>query len=64
MFENIYNNITSPDVNLVGAIVKLVLSMLLGATIGFERRRKGQIAGMRTVGGGICSLPAGQSSRL
>ena len=48
MFENIYNNITSPDVNLVGAIVKLVLSMLLGATIGFERRRKGQIAGMRT----------------
>lgn len=48
MFENIYNNITSPDVNLMGAIVKLVLSMLLGATIGFERRRKGQIAGMRT----------------
>ena len=48
MFEIIYNNITSPDVNLVGAIVKLVLSMVLGATIGFERRRKGQIAGMRT----------------
>lgn len=48
MSGNIYQDIISPDVNLVGAIVKLVLSMLLGATIGFERRRKGQIAGMRT----------------
>lgn len=48
MFESIYNNIISPDVNLIGAIVKLLLSMVLGATIGFERRRKGQIAGMRT----------------
>jgi putative Mg2+ transporter-C (MgtC) family protein len=43
-----YNNIMSPDVNWIGAIVKLVLSLLLGATIGMERRRKGQIAGLRT----------------
>jgi putative Mg2+ transporter-C (MgtC) family protein len=48
MFENIYNDIISPDVNLVGAIVKLLLSMALGAVIGMERRRKGQIAGLRT----------------
>lgn len=48
MLENIYQDIISPDVNLVGAITKLLLSMLLGATIGIERRRKGQIAGMRT----------------
>lgn len=48
MLENIYQDIISPDVNLAGSIVKLVLSLLLGAIIGFERRRKGQIAGMRT----------------
>ena len=38
----------SPDVNLAGAIFKLLLSMVLGASIGYERRRKGQIAGLRT----------------
>ncbi len=48
MLENIYQDILSPDVNIVGAIVKLVLSLILGATIGMERRRKGQIAGLRT----------------
>ena len=48
MLEDIYNQITSPDVNLVGAIAKLLLSLLLGAIIGIERRRKGQIAGLRT----------------
>ena len=49
MLQDIYNSIISPDVNWVGAIVKLVLSLLLGATIGMERRRKGQIAGLRTL---------------
>lgn len=48
MLESIYNDIISPDVNLIGAITKLVLSLILGATIGIERRRKGQIAGLRT----------------
>lgn len=48
MLQDIYSNIISPDVNLVGAIAKLVLSLVLGATIGIERRRKGQIAGLRT----------------
>lgn len=48
MLEDIYNQIISPDVNLVGAIAKLLLSLLLGAIIGIERRRKGQIAGLRT----------------
>ena len=40
--------ITDPNVNLVGAIFKLALSIILGSIIGFERRSKGQIAGMRT----------------
>lgn len=48
MLENIYNDIICPDVNLTNAVVKLLLSMLLGASIGIERRRKGQIAGLRT----------------
>ena len=48
MLESIYNDIISPDVNLIGAITKLILSLSLGAIIGFERRRKGQIAGLRT----------------
>jgi len=48
MIESIYNDIISPDVNLTNAVIKLVLSLLLGATIGIERRRKGQIAGLRT----------------
>ena len=48
MLEQIYQNILSPDVNVTGAIAKLVLSLVLGATIGIERRRKGQIAGLRT----------------
>lgn len=38
----------SDDVNVVNALVKLVLSLMLGAMIGLERRRKGQIAGLRT----------------
>ena len=40
--------ILTPEVNWLGAICKLTLSMLLGAVIGLERRRKGQFAGMRT----------------
>ena len=48
MLESIYNDIISPDVTLASAVCKLVLSMMLGAVIGIERRRKGQIAGMRT----------------
>ena len=48
MWESIYQDIISPDVNIVGAITKLVLSLILGGLIGFERRRKGQIAGLRT----------------
>lgn len=46
--EDFYHSIIDPNVNIVGACFKLLLSMLLGATIGLERRRKGQIAGMRT----------------
>ena len=48
MIDQIIQDINSPDVTVAGAIVKLVLSLTLGAIIGLERRRKGQIAGLRT----------------
>lgn len=40
--------INDPSVNVVGAVYKLILSLLLGAVVGLERRHKGQVAGMRT----------------
>lgn len=40
--------ITSDSTNFIGTCFKLVLSMLLGSIIGFERRRRGQTAGVRT----------------
>ncbi len=46
--DEIYAMIVDQNVNLVGAIFKLVLSLFIGSAIGLERRRKGQVAGMRT----------------
>lgn len=47
-FNNIYDTLNSLDVNTANSIFRLVLSMLLGMIIGAERKRKGQIAGIRT----------------
>lgn len=46
--QNIIDMIMDPSVTMVGATFKLFLSLVLGSIIGLERRRKGQIAGMRT----------------
>lgn len=46
--QNFIQLINSSEVNLLGAIYKLLLSLILGAIVGLERRHKGQIAGMRT----------------
>lgn len=48
MFEELIENINSSEITTSGAIYRLVLSMLLGAVVGFERKRKGQSAGVRT----------------
>lgn len=40
--------ISDSNVTIVSALFKLLLSLLLGAVVGLERRHKGQIAGMRT----------------
>lgn len=36
------------EVNTVSSIYRLLLSMLLGSVVGYERKRKGQSAGVRT----------------
>lgn len=46
--QELYSLILDQNVNLIGAIFKLILSLIIGSTIGLERRRKGQVAGMRT----------------
>lgn len=46
--EYIYYSIQSVEVNTIGSIYKLILSMLLGAMVGYERKLKGQSAGVRT----------------
>ena len=46
--DNLWEQVNDENVNAVGAVFKLLLSMMLGATVGLERRHKGQIAGMRT----------------
>ena len=46
--EMIYRDLNSLEVTLGNGVFRLVLSMLLGALVGAERKRKGQIAGVRT----------------
>lgn len=48
LFHELYEQINSVDVNTIGSIYKLCLSLVLGAAIGFERKSKGQSAGVRT----------------
>ncbi len=44
----IIGQINSIEVNTVSSIFKLCLSLILGCIVGFERKRKGQMAGVRT----------------
>lgn len=41
-------SVNSTEITTAGGIYRLVLSMLLGAVVGYERKRKGQSAGVRT----------------
>lgn len=42
------DSINSVEVTTLSSIFKLLLSLLLGSVVGLERKRKGQIAGLRT----------------
>jgi len=44
----IIEQLNSVEVTTISSVFKMVLSMVLGSVIGYERRRKGQIAGVRT----------------
>ncbi|MDE5843652.1 MAG: MgtC/SapB family protein [Muribaculaceae bacterium] len=46
--SEIYSQLTALDVNLSNSLFRMLLSMVLGVVIGAERKRKGQIAGIRT----------------
>lgn len=45
---DIIDKINSPEVTITSSVFKLVLAMVLGSIIGYERKLKGQIAGVRT----------------
>ena len=47
-FGFIWDEVVSTEVTFVNAVFKLLLSMVLGVLVGAERKRKGQIAGVRT----------------
>lgn len=47
-FDSLLGQVSGEHVSMAGAVCKLLLSMVLGAMVGLERRHKGQIAGMRT----------------
>ena len=48
MWDEFYNSINAVELNTVNAIFRLLMALLLGSVIGLERKRKGQIAGLRT----------------
>lgn len=48
LLEAFYDAINSVEVNTLSSVYKLCLSLLLGSVVGFERKRKGQSAGVRT----------------
>lgn len=48
IYSDFISVITGEEITLGNAMFRLVLSMVLGAMIGSERKRKGQIAGVRT----------------
>ncbi|MDE6303280.1 MAG: MgtC/SapB family protein [Paramuribaculum sp.] len=46
--QQFIDQINGVEITTVSAIFRLVLSLLLGSAVGMERKRKGQIAGIRT----------------
>lgn len=48
IWYSVYESVNSIEVNTVSSIYKLCLSLVLGSIVGFERKRKGQMAGVRT----------------
>lgn len=47
-FNELYDSLNSLEVTTLSSVFKLVVSLVLGGCVGMERKRKGQIAGVRT----------------
>ncbi len=47
-WDELVNQINAIEVNTISSMFKLGLSLILGCVVGAERKRKGQIAGIRT----------------
>ncbi len=47
-WECLVESVNAVEMNTASAVLRLVVSMLLGAFVGMERKRKGQMAGIRT----------------
>lgn len=48
LWRTVYDSVNTVEVTTVSSVYKLVLSLLLGSMVGYERKRKGQTAGVRT----------------
>lgn len=48
ILSDFYQEINAVEITTTSAIFKLCVSLLLGSLVGMERKRKGQIAGIRT----------------
>lgn len=48
LWAYIYDSVNSTEISTLSGVYRLCMSMLLGAVIGYERKRKGQSAGVRT----------------
>lgn len=47
-FNTVITDFMVSEITTTGAIGKMLLSLVLGAAVGYERKRRGQIAGVRT----------------
>lgn len=48
MLSDYIHSIMSTEVTLASSVFRLILAMLIGCAVGWKRKRKGQVAGLRT----------------
>lgn len=48
VFDDIIKDVFAVELTQIGAFFRLIVSLILGCMIGYERKRKGQMAGVRT----------------
>lgn len=47
-WSQLYDTLNATEVTTTSSVFKLIVSLLLGSLVGYERKRKGQTAGVRT----------------